>query len=219
MKEPAPTPARTIPAQKEKVLNGKREKEELISEIFSMRPIIRNYVKAKLGQDFPTRIDEVTDEILGKAILGIDGFKEKPSSTFSSLISWVKEIQKNFVISFALNEKNRPLNNLDNKVNKISKVDNIPNPRASILENIDSGLSIEQDFLIKERKEVILKLISKLELQFRVPLLLYYYKEYSLEKIAPILNISIGGVKIRLSRAREALAKLLKREGIKSVEF
>jgi DNA-directed RNA polymerase specialized sigma24 family protein len=146
------------PAKTEKVppvekLNERRSNEELINEIFSMRPAIRNYVRINLEKYFPTVTDEVTDEILEKATLNIHKFKEEISSSHSSLASWVGTIQRNKVIEYARNKKSKPVNNPQGKIDVDTDTGAInQNSRDFAVENLDSGIKIEQDLLKKEEK-------------------------------------------------------------------
>lgn len=54
--------------------------------------------------------------------------------------------------------------------------------------------------------------ISKLTLEKRQVIALYYFKDYSLTEVAEILNIPEGTVKSRLSSAREQIRKELEHE-------
>lgn len=54
--------------------------------------------------------------------------------------------------------------------------------------------------------------ISKLNLEKRQVIALYYFKDYSLKEVAEILNLPEGTVKSRLSSAREQIRKELNNE-------
>lgn len=51
----------------------------------------------------------------------------------------------------------------------------------------------------------LLELVNKLDDEFRTVVLLFYYEDMSLRDISKTLNISVGTVKSRLSRARNKL--------------
>lgn len=71
----------------------------------------------------------------------------------------------------------------------------------------------ETDFILKMESQVLISEVLKLPLKFREPIILYYYKELTLEEIAYILNINLNTVKTRLFRARQKLKKRMK-EGV-----
>ncbi len=52
-------------------------------------------------------------------------------------------------------------------------------------------------------------LLQGLETEYRLPLYLFYYEEYSTKEIADILKISEMAVRARLSRGRKKLKKIL----------
>lgn len=58
-----------------------------------------------------------------------------------------------------------------------------------------------------DRDEAVQKALSKLSPRYRVPLILFSVQGYSTEEIAQMLSISVGAVKTRLYRAREAFRK------------
>ena len=48
--------------------------------------------------------------------------------------------------------------------------------------------------------------------KYRIVIHLYYYEDYAVREIADILKLSESNVKIRLSRGRALLKKILKEE-------
>ncbi|MCL2548210.1 MAG: RNA polymerase sigma factor [Symbiobacteriaceae bacterium] len=56
--------------------------------------------------------------------------------------------------------------------------------------------------------------VSSLDEMFRLPVLLYYFSDYSIAEVGEILHIPPGTVKSRLYKARSILAERLRREGI-----
>ena len=52
-------------------------------------------------------------------------------------------------------------------------------------------------------------LVNSLPAEFREVVILYYYERFTVKEIAQILEVSVGTVKSRLSRAREKLKLLL----------
>ena len=54
------------------------------------------------------------------------------------------------------------------------------------------------------------KLVSRLPEEQRESVVLFYYQERSVEDVARMLDLPEGTVKSRLSRARKALAEMMK---------
>lgn len=72
---------------------------------------------------------------------------------------------------------------------------------------------VHRDSLIEaEERSQIGAAILELPLQYREPILLYYFEELRIVEIASILDIPENTVKTRLRRAREALKPYLKQE-------
>lgn len=70
-----------------------------------------------------------------------------------------------------------------------------------------------KDALVEaEERSQIGAVILELPLQYREPILLYYFEEMKVVEIASVLGIPENTVKTRLRRAREALKPLLKQE-------
>ena len=74
------------------------------------------------------------------------------------------------------------------------------------LENIDSGEVLLQDRVILQfNRKTLLEEINKLELKYRLPIILKYYSGFSEKDISSMLSIPLTTVKIRLYRARQRL--------------
>lgn len=52
--------------------------------------------------------------------------------------------------------------------------------------------------------------VMSLPEKYRIVIHLFYYEDYSVKEIADILKVTPGNVKVRLSRGREALRRVLK---------
>jgi RNA polymerase sigma-70 factor (ECF subfamily) len=71
----------------------------------------------------------------------------------------------------------------------------------------------ESALLKKESKEEIQEALQKLPKNLRMVLILKEYSDLNYKKIGQILGISEGNVKVRVFRARERLAGLLRKDG------
>jgi RNA polymerase sigma-70 factor (ECF subfamily) len=71
----------------------------------------------------------------------------------------------------------------------------------------------ESALLKKESKEEIQEALQKLPKNLRMVLILKEYGDLNYKKIGQILGISEGNVKVRVFRARERLAGLLRKDG------
>lgn len=64
----------------------------------------------------------------------------------------------------------------------------------------------DEQLLAKERSKELQALLEELEPDYRTPLILRYWHEYSYQEIADTMQISLAAVKSRLFRARQKLA-------------
>jgi len=71
-------------------------------------------------------------------------------------------------------------------------------------------VSSEDKFLKMEADEMLYTLVLKLPEPYRISIVLYYFEELSVQKIAAILGKSEGTIKSRLSRGRHRLRKVMK---------
>ena len=71
-------------------------------------------------------------------------------------------------------------------------------------------VSSEDEFLSMEADEMLYALILKLPEPYRIAIVLYYFEELSVQKIAAILGKREGTIKSRLSRGRHRLRKFWK---------
>jgi RNA polymerase sigma-70 factor, ECF subfamily len=78
-----------------------------------------------------------------------------------------------------------------------------------IFENLtDDVPQPEQAAVANERRLEVQHLLSRLEPEYRMPLILRYWEDCSYEEIAEVMNLSIPAVKSRLFRARQQMAEL-----------
>ena len=74
--------------------------------------------------------------------------------------------------------------------------------------------SSEEQVLIQEEKSAVQAMLNDLPYKLRVVLVLKEYGELNYRQIGSILGITEGNVKVRIYRARERLAKLIKKGNI-----
>jgi RNA polymerase sigma-70 factor, ECF subfamily len=78
-----------------------------------------------------------------------------------------------------------------------------------VLENLEGNTAQpESSALAGEHSAEIQQLIIQLEPDYRMPLILRYWEDYSYEEIAQAMELSVAAVKSRLFRARQQIAKL-----------
>jgi RNA polymerase sigma-70 factor, ECF subfamily len=85
--------------------------------------------------------------------------------------------------------------------------------KGSILEfNMSTFRSPEKMVAIQEDTSELIEQILALPIKYREVLLLFYYKEFSIEEIGDLLGIGEATVKTRLHRARQKLKTVLENE-------
>lgn len=77
----------------------------------------------------------------------------------------------------------------------------------------DTKVNTEQNIIKKEIEDEVNLVISKLEDKFKLPIIMYYTAEMSLEEIAKALKIPKGTVKSRLYKGRATIKKELEAIG------
>lgn len=86
--------------------------------------------------------------------------------------------------------------------------------KDNVLSKIESSDFYPEEHILE--KEIIEKLegfLSGLDDVFRIPIVLYYYKEMTYEEISQVLNIPIGTVKSRLSKGKKKLKQRMEGDG------
>ncbi|WP_425449358.1 RNA polymerase sigma factor [Dethiothermospora halolimnae] len=71
---------------------------------------------------------------------------------------------------------------------------------------------VDEEILDREIKNVLKKKIKNLDDDFKIPLILFYFKDISYKEIATILDIPIGTVKSRLNIAKKKIKKSMEEE-------
>jgi RNA polymerase sigma-70 factor (ECF subfamily) len=71
---------------------------------------------------------------------------------------------------------------------------------------------LEDELMEKLDRECVRRFVDKLDDMYRLPVILYYFKEIDYADIASVLNIPMGTVKSRLYGAKQRLRKLMEVE-------
>lgn len=140
--------------------------------------------------------EDAVQEICVKIWKEISRFEEK--AKFST---WVYRISVNQCIDII--RKNKRKNETS-----LVKENRIENEQWQ-MEIEDQEGNIEEKMESYELKKILEEALLQLKPQYRVICVLRDINDYSYEEIANILGISIGTVKSRISRARQALKKIL----------
>lgn len=74
----------------------------------------------------------------------------------------------------------------------------------------ENKLLPEQEVVKEEKNSLLLKEINKLNDTYRIPLILFYFKDISYKEISNILDIPTGTVKSRLNYGKKKLKSALK---------
>ncbi|MCX7973998.1 MAG: sigma-70 family RNA polymerase sigma factor [Candidatus Aminicenantes bacterium] len=159
---------------------------ELEQIIRQYRPIIGFTIKKALGPQYPEWEDIVQDvltQVISKLQKG--EFREE-----CSLGTFIYTITKRRIID-CIRQKAKASSE------KIEEIASLGGP--------------EEDFLKKERAEIISQTLFKLKPKFREILYLYYYKELSREEVAARLGLSVRQVSERLYYAQKILARSLRK--------
>lgn len=137
-----------------------------------------------------TLADELTGETFYRAMLSLDGFRGD-----ASVKTWLLRIARNLYL----------------RQNQRAQ-------RNSSLETLqEQGVTFqgkqqdpESAFLIHEQHHALLRALQQLTVQDRTLLLLITQEDMGQRDVAQILGISVSATKVRLFRARQRLAAILK---------
>ena len=125
--------------------------------------------------------------------------KFKGDSEFST---WLYRVAKNCAYDFVRKKKNLSVS-LDTSGEDGEGFD---------LPDTDVSSNPEKKFLQEEKSRLLRSCIEKLSKEHREVIILRDINNYSYDKIALMLDIEQGTVKSRISRARDALRKILEKE-------
>jgi len=136
--------------------------------------------------------DDLAQEIFVKVYRNLD--KYYPDFKFST---WVIRISTNHVIDYR--RKNR------------WETQSIEDMEYDTIHGLASESSPETEYLKKERKELLDKLVGALPEMYRVPIMLYHEQGLSYQEIADIIEQPLSKVKNRIFRGRKMLKESIAR--------
>ncbi len=138
--------------------------------------------------------EDLVIESFAKAFIHLDQYK--PNYAFST---WLFKIATNNCIDYFRRQ---------NAKSKSSEKQELEEGMDSIIDIRDIGP--EKDLIKKQRKEFVLRIITKLNPDYKKLIELRYYNELSYEEIAKAMDIPIGTVKAKLYRAKSIISDLMK---------
>lgn len=142
---------------------------------------------------------DLAQEAFLKAWRGLRFYKFE--ATFST---WLYRLTSNVCIDFLRQQKRRPTTSLtvgdeEDESAELEIQDQTPLP--------------EEQVVHREQHKAITEAMNKLDEEFRMLLTLRVMEERSYEQIAEIMDLKVGTVKSRISRAREKLRRILAETG------
>lgn len=97
------------------------------------------------------------------------------------------------------------------------KVTLVPVDEGPIAHTLQSGpIGPAEAALAREQSEEMQRILNQLDPDYRTPMILRYWYDYSYQEIAETMGISLGAVKSRLFRARQKLADCYQAEQVRT---
>lgn len=144
---------------------------------------------------------DVSQEVCIKIWRQLDQFRGE-----AKIGTWIYKIATNTCLDWLRKQKRRQSNNVYKSVMSDTEQKKVEKEHCTGWEDMSAQL------LEKERQQVLWQGIYELKKNHRVLIVLKDIENYSYEEIAAILDLSIGTVKSRLSRARIQLKKILEQD-------
>lgn len=148
-----------------------------------------------------TTASDLTIETFGKAFLQLHRYA--PTSSFSA---WLYSIGVHTYIDHLRR----------NRLDTIPLSDTEHSPDGEYIEyQIPSNQPNPEEALIRmQRDETLKRIVDELKEPYRQTVRMRYYEDMSYDEIASQLHIPLGTVKVRLSRAKDLLAAIVKQKGV-----
>lgn len=160
----------------------------------SFEELVLKHQKAVLNAAFrytgnPSVAEELTQDVFVRVFRAAKSYR--PEARFST---WLFTIVRNVCMNYKMREgKQDHQMDADNDLVEISQ--NQENP--------------EQRAIRRELEVKIQKAIMSLPESLRLPLILSQFQQMPYEEVAQVLELSVAAVKVRIHRARNALAEIL----------
>ena len=145
-----------------------------------------------------SRVEDIAQEVFIKVYKNLSKFNEQ-----SSLYTWIYRITMNACYDEIKKEK---------KIYHLSNYTNTDDGEEE-LEFEDEKQNVDEIVERKLNKEVLIRAIKSLDEEYRSLIVLRDIRGFSYWEISDLLNMKLGTVKSKISRAREALKKELIRMG------
>ena len=148
-----------------------------------------------------TTASDLTIETFGKAFMQLHRYA--PTSTFSAWLysigvhTYIDHLRRNRLETIPLSATEQ---SPDGEYIEYPIPSNQPNPEESMIR--------------MQRDEALKQIVDQMKEPYRQIIRMRYYDDLSYEEIASKLNIPLGTVKVRLSRAKTLLAAIVKQKGV-----
>lgn len=158
---------------------GETDLKELINEYEKEL----RYFAYKIVRDWII-VDDIMQEVFIKTFLKLDSLEKR-----SSIKSWLYTITYNRCIDYFRSKTVKPTLLIENF--EEIKVDNTDSAEIEAMEQFE--------------KNWLYQAVNSLPIQYKEPIILFYFRQYSYQEICEALNENIGVIKNRLFRGRRLL--------------
>ena len=143
--------------------------------------------------------EDITMQAFTKAFRNLSSYNDQYA--FST---WLFKIASNTAIDF-LRKKRLKTTSLDRNMNEYEE------SSTSFSQNIlDPELDPEEKLVLRQRNELMKEVVQSMNPKYRELIDLRFFQELKYDEIAKKLDIPIGTVKVRISRAKALLTEILK---------
>ena len=143
--------------------------------------------------------EDLAQEAFLKAWRNLDGFLGE-----SSFATWMHRLTTNLCLDHLRKQTRRQ---------NVSVAVSLDDEEATLPEPVDHSGDPHEELERAERQRALTKGLQELPEHYRRPLVMREVSGMSYQEIADALKLDLGTVKSRIARAREALRKILLRDG------
>lgn len=142
--------------------------------------------------------EDITMQAFTKAFRNLESYNDEYA--FST---WLFKIASNASIDF-LRKRRLKTTSLDRNMNSDDE------SSTSFAQNIlDTELDPEEKYVLKQRNRLMQEVVESMNPKYKELIQLRFFQELKYEEIAERLEIPLGTVKVRLSRAKSLLTQIL----------